>query len=58
MSQSIAIHEADQGIVRTTDPRGILRNGIQHWLQIRWRASDHAQDLARCGLLLQSLAKF
>jgi hypothetical protein len=40
MPQSIAIHEADHGIVRATDPRGILRNGIQHWLQISRRAGD------------------
>ena len=39
-------------------PRRILCNGIQHRLNIRRRAGDHAQDLTRRGLLLQRLLEF
>ena len=38
-----------------TQPRGILGDGIQYWLNIRRRAGNDAKNLARCGLLLQSL---
>ena len=34
-------------------PRGIFRHHIQYRLDIRWRAGDHAQNLARRRLLLQ-----
>src|SRR5262249_7222353 len=28
-------------------------DGVEHWLDIDWRATDHAKNLAGCRLLLQ-----
>ena len=45
----------------SSDPahlRGIFRDRIQHRLDIRRRAGDHAQDFTRGGLLLQRLLEF
>ena len=45
-------------IRRSTNSRGILRNGIQHRLNIRRRTGDDAQDFTRRCLLLQRLLEF
>ena len=44
-------------IGRVAQPSRILSNHIQHWLDVRRRAGDHAQDFARRGLLLQCLSE-
>ena len=44
----------DQRIACFTKPRRILRDYIQHRLNIRRRTGDHTQNFARCRLLLQS----
>ena len=49
---------SNQRIRRIAQPRGILRNDIQHRLNIRRRAGDDAQDFARRRLLLQRLLEF
>ena len=51
--EGVAIDTIDRSISRITQPRGILRDHIQHRLDIRRRAGDDAQNLARRGLLLQ-----
>src|SRR5262249_14605035 len=38
---------------RVAQPCGIFRNRIKHWLNIRRRTSDDAQNLTRRRLLLQ-----
>ena len=51
----IAIDTIDRSISALAQPRGILGDGIQHWLNIRRRAGDHAQYFTRRCLLLQAL---
>ena len=50
--QTIFDLHGNRCITRATNTRGILRNGIQHWLNIRRRTGNDAQDLARRRLLL------
>ena len=47
----------NHSIVRFAQPRGARGNRIQHRLYIRRRAGNHAQDLARRRLLLQSFSE-
>src|SRR4030095_1039008 len=46
------------GISRPANSGSILRNGIQHRLNVGRRAGDHAKNLACRGLLLQRLGEF
>ena len=41
-----------------TNPDRTLSNGVQHRLNIRWRAGDDAEDLARRHLLIQGFLQF
>src|SRR5262245_44080006 len=41
----------------TTDTRSSLGNNIQHRLEIRRLAGDHAKNLTRCRLLLQGFGE-
>src|SRR5262245_21796228 len=52
---SVLFDTYDGDIGRSTNTSSIFSNCIQHRLNIRRRASDDAQDLARCSLLLQRL---
>ncbi len=45
--------QTDHSIDCAANPRGALGDRIQHRLDVRRRAGDDAQDLTRCGLLLQ-----
>src|SRR6266496_3907890 len=58
--QSVAVpfDESNLGVSCLAESGGVLSNGVQHRLNIRWRAGDHAQDLARRRLLLQRLFEF
>ena len=51
--EALTVDAKDHRIVGVTQPRGIFRNNIQHRLDIGRRTGDHAQNLARRGLLLQ-----
>src|SRR4030095_611872 len=53
--KNVTIDLTNQRIVALTQPHGALRYCLQHRLQIRRRSSNHAQNLARRGLLLQGL---
>ena len=44
---------AELSVVCVAKPCGALGNDVQHWLDIRRRAGDHAQDFTRRSLLLQ-----
>ena len=57
-SKHITIDATDHASVASHKPRGVLGDGIQHRLNIRRRAGDHAQDLARRRLLLQRFLEF
>src|SRR5262245_6277487 len=54
----VRFHAIDNSVFRITQPRRVLSHDIEHRLDIRGRASDNAQDLARRGLLLQRLLEF
>jgi hypothetical protein len=49
--KAISLNAKNHSIVCLTQPCGILRHHIQHRLQVRRRVGDHAEDLARGGLL-------
>ena len=53
----ITINTADQGIASVAQPRRVLRDHIQHRLNVRRRTGDHAKDLTRRRLLLQRLGE-
>ena len=55
---AIIFDPLDKGIVGVAQPRGTLGDGVQHRLNVRRRAGDHAKDLARGGLLLQRFGEF
>jgi len=38
----ITIKPADNGIVCLTQPCGTLSDGVKHWLEVSWRAGNHA----------------
>ena len=54
----ITVDAANNSVVCLTEPRGIFRDHIQHRLNIRRRAGDDAQYLARRRLLLQRFLEF
>ena len=43
----------DHSISCIAQPGRVLRNHVQHWLDVRRRAGDDTQDFTRGGLLLQ-----
>ena len=45
-------------LVASHKPSGTSRHRIQHRLNVRRRAGNHAQNLARRRLLLRALANF
>jgi hypothetical protein len=53
--QVVTFDPSDDSVLCATKLRGILRNNVQHWLDVHWQASDHAQDRARSRLLLRPL---
>ena len=48
-----AINADNIGIARFAQPRGILRHHIEHWLNVRRRAGDDAQNFTCRCLLFQ-----
>jgi len=42
----------------SADTRGGLRDGLEHWLDVRRRARDHAEDLGRGRLLGEAVSQF
>ena len=54
----VAFDAKDARVVRPANTRRILRDHVQHWLDIRRRAGDYAQDFTRGSLLLQRLFEF
>jgi hypothetical protein len=51
--KNITIDATDKSVTRVTQPRGTLRDRVQHRLNIRRRAGDHAQNVAGRSELLQ-----
>jgi hypothetical protein len=54
-TQALAVDPEDGGVDGLTEPRGALHHGVQHWLNVRRRLANHAEDLARRRLLFQRL---
>src|SRR5215831_17076336 len=49
--KGISLNAKNHSVVCLTQPCGILRDHIQHRLQVSQRVGDHAEDLAGGGLL-------
>ena len=58
IAADLTVDAPDLRIVCVAQPRRILRDRIQHRLNIRRRAGDDAQDFARRRLLLQRFLEF
>src|SRR6185503_13374443 len=55
--EALTIDAIDQSVKCIAQARCVLRHHIQHRLDVRRRAGDHSQNLARRRLLLQSFSK-
>ena len=45
-------HDAE---ARFANPGRVLKHSAEHWLQLAWRAADHAKHIGRRGLLQQRI---
>jgi hypothetical protein len=54
----IVISAPNRSVGGIAQPRGILRDHIQHRLQVSRRVSDHAEDLTCRHLLIQRFVNF
>src|SRR5262249_42546197 len=57
-NQSVVLIESQHHVVNPANPCRALDDGIKDRLHVRRRTADDAEHLSRCGLMLQSLAKF
>src|SRR5262245_37432565 len=55
---NVSLVESKQHVINPTNLCGTLDDGIEHRLHIRRRATDDAEHLSRCRLMLQGLAQF
>src|SRR5262245_49455112 len=53
-----AVVQEELAQLRVAQADGIRKDCVEHWLNIGRRAADHAQDVGRRGLALQSLHQF
>src|SRR4029077_15302113 len=58
LMNNVSVQTSDCGILSVTKLCCILHDYVQHWLNVRRRTGDDAQDFARCGLLFQRLPEF
>ena len=56
-AERATIRAKDDGVLGVAESRGVLRNGVQHRLEVRRRTADNPEDLAGGGLLLQRLGQ-
>src|SRR5215471_15874162 len=56
-SKILALGEPHEPELGTTDTRRIRQHGVEHRLQLTWRAGDDLKDLRGRGLLLQRFAQ-
>src|SRR5258706_13935227 len=56
-TKPLALAQENNRIVRLAKPASILGDGLQHRLNVCRGSSDHTEDLACHGLLLQRLAQ-
>ena len=54
-SQAVPVNSEDTRVSRAADPRGVLGDHVHDRLEIRRRARDDPQDVARRRLLLERL---
>jgi hypothetical protein len=52
-AQVVSVEAEDAHVVRSAEARGAPDHRVEHGLQVRGRAADHPQDLARRSLLLE-----
>ena len=55
--ESVAVPAVDGGVERFAQPGRALRDGVEHGLDVGWRARDGSQDLGGGGLLLEGLGE-
>ncbi len=56
-AQVISVEAEDARVVRSAEARGASDHRVEHGLQVRGRAADRSQDLARRRLLLQRVGQ-
>jgi hypothetical protein len=56
--KSFSVDAADHSILRVAQSGGILRDDVQHRLDVRRRAGDDAKNLTGRSLLLQGFLEF
>src|SRR6185436_16148547 len=56
-NHSIALSKPQHHIIDPTNPGCALHDSVEHRLHVRRRATDDAEHLGRCGLMLQRLAQ-
>ena len=52
-TKNVALHNSNRRVVRTAQPGGAIRDGVQHRLDIRRRTGNDAKNFTRRSLLLQ-----
>ena len=55
LMNNVSVQTSDCGILSVTQLCCILRDYVQHWLNVRRRAGNDTQDFTRRSLLFQSL---
>src|SRR5688572_22047233 len=53
----VPLVESQQDVINAANPRRTLDNDVEHWLHVGRRATDDAEHLGRCGLMLQRFAQ-
>ena len=56
-AEDLTVESVDDSLFGVTQARRILNEGIQHGLQLEGRATDHLEDVARGGLLVEGLGE-
>ena len=47
----VAVHTEQRGVEGLAQARGAFRHRVEHWLDVRGRAADHAEDVGGGRLL-------
>ena len=53
----LAVKPQDDSTLSAAQPRRVLHEGFEHWLEVERRAADHLEHLAGRRLLLQRLGQ-
>src|SRR5262245_19528090 len=56
-NHNVALQESQSHVINSTNPRGALDDRVEDGLHVRRRATDDAEHLGGCGLMLQGFAQ-